>query len=137
MLPADYVRGVPDVPWTSRAAMEPGDQYLVLVSHLALKRISSTVQFFRGVTAVRKQLEQADGLIAYTLRAKPLARDYWTLSVWKDQSALQEFVRTPPHVRLMGSLKPVMGATKFVQWEITGAEGRPDWSAAIARLSPA
>ena len=117
--------------------MEEGAQYLVVVSYLPLKKMSSTVLFFRGVTAVRKQLAQADGLIAYTLRAKPLARDYWTLSVWKDQSALQDFVRTPPHVRLMDSLKPVMGATKFVQWEISSADGHPDWSAALARLNPA
>jgi hypothetical protein len=41
------------------------------------------VRFFRGVSAVRKQLANADGLVGYTLRAKPLARDYWTLSVWK------------------------------------------------------
>ena len=116
--------------------MEAGAQYLVMVSYLPLKKISSTVQFFRGVTAVRKQLTQTDGLIAYTLRAKPLARDYWTLSVWKDQSALQDFMRTPPHVRLMESLKPVMGETKFGQWEITAADGRPDWSAALARLNP-
>ena len=27
--------------------------------------------------------DNADGLVGYTLRAKPLARDYWTLSVWK------------------------------------------------------
>ncbi len=68
--------------------MEPGSGYLVMASHLPLKRISSTVRFFRGVTAVRRQLAAADGLVGYTLRAKPLARDYWTLSVWKDEGFL-------------------------------------------------
>ena len=63
--------------------MEPGTGYLVMASHLPLKRITATVRFFRGVFAVRKQLATADGLIGYTLRAKPLARDYWTLLVWK------------------------------------------------------
>jgi hypothetical protein len=60
--------------------MEPGTGYLVMASHLPLKRITATVRFFRGVSAVRKQLATADGLIGYTLRARPLARDYWTLS---------------------------------------------------------
>jgi len=47
-----------------------------MASHLPLKRISATVRFFRGVAAVRRQLTAADGLVGYTLQAKPLARDY-------------------------------------------------------------
>ena len=43
---------------------------------------------------MRKQLATAGGLIGYTLRAKPLARHYWTLLVWKDNTALREFMRT-------------------------------------------
>jgi hypothetical protein len=115
--------------------MEPARSYLVMASYLPLTRITSTVRFLRAVTAIRKQLADADGLVGYTLRAKPLARDYWTLSVWTDDSALHAFMRAPPHVQLMGSLKPYMGATKFVQWEIASADGRPSWAGALDRLS--
>ena len=31
----------------------------------------------------------------------------------------------PPHVRLMASLRPVMGPAKFVTWTIYAADGRP------------
>ena len=102
-----------------------------MASHLPLKRVTSTVQFFRAVFAVRKQLAGAEGLVGYTLRAKPFARDYWTLSVWTDQAALSEFMRTAPHAEIMGSLKPIMGTTKFVQWGITSADGRPGWPEAL------
>ncbi len=61
---------MPDLPWTARAEMEPGTGYLVMASHLPLSRIAATVRFFRAVSAVRKQLATADGLIGYTLRAK-------------------------------------------------------------------
>ena len=115
--------------------MEPGSDYVVMASHLPLKRISSTVRFFRGVSAVRKQLAVADGLVGYTLRAKPLARDYWTLSVWTNQGALRAFMRTPPHVQLMTSLKPYMGPTKFVTWSIGAADGRPSLAGALQRLT--
>jgi hypothetical protein len=54
--------------------------------------------------------------------------------VWTDDSALRAFMRTPPHVGLMSSLKPIMGTTKFVQWEITSADGRPGWDGALDRL---
>jgi hypothetical protein len=126
---------VPDLPWTTRAELEPGSDYLVMASHLPLTRISATVQFFRGVSAVRKQLATADGLVGYTLRARPLARDYWTLSVWQDNTALSEFMRTPPHVQLMTSLKPLMGPTKFITWTISAADGRPSLAGAVERLA--
>jgi hypothetical protein len=77
----------------------------------------------------------ADRLVGSTLRAKPLARDYWTLSVWKDETALREFMRTPPHVQLMTSLKPFMGATEFVTWSISAADGRPSLAGALTRLT--
>jgi hypothetical protein len=75
-----------------------------------------------------------DGLIGHTLRARPLARNYWTLSVWNDNTALREFMRTPPHVQVMTSLKPYMGPTKFVTWTISAADGRPSMAGALEHL---
>ena len=60
---------MPDLPWTVRAEMEPGTGYLVMASHLPLKRISAIVRFVRDVSAVRTELAAADGLVGYTLRA--------------------------------------------------------------------
>jgi heme-degrading monooxygenase HmoA len=115
--------------------MRPGIGYLVMASHLPLKRITYTVRFFRAVSAVRGQLATTDGLIGYTLRARPLARDYWTLSVWQDDTALRAFMRTPPHVQIMSSLKPVMGPTKFVTWQVSADDGRPTMTTALEHLA--
>jgi hypothetical protein len=115
--------------------MEPGGGYLVMASYLPLRSITSTLRFFRAVAAVRKQLSSTEGLVGYTLRAKPLARDYWTLSVWNDRAALEQFMRTAPHSGVMGSLSPFMGPTKFVQWQITTADGRPSWTEAFEHLA--
>jgi hypothetical protein len=117
--------------------MEPGAEYLVLASYLPLRRFSATIGFFRAVSAVRKQLAHADGLVGYTLRARPVARDYWTLSVWSGQGALRAFVRTQPHVELMRSLRPHMNPTKFVYWSITRADGLPSFTDALERLGAA
>jgi heme-degrading monooxygenase HmoA len=124
-----------DLPWTTHAEMQPGSDYLVMASHLPLQRLKSTVRFFRAVSAIRKQLATADGLVGYTLRAKPLAREYWTLSVWQDDAALRAFMRTPPHVGVMTSLRPHMGPTKFLTWMIPAADGRPSLTDALQRLS--
>lgn len=117
--------------------MQPGNGYLVMASHLPLKRITGTARFFQAVLAVRGQLAAADGLIGYTLRARPLSRDYWTLSVWADEAALRAFMRTPPHVQIMSSLTPLMGTTKFVTWTISAADGRPTMAGALERLAAA
>jgi len=126
---------MPDLPWTTRAEMEPGTTYLVMASYLPLNRITATVRFFRAVSAVRKQLANADGLVGYTLRANPLSRQYWTLSVWKDDGALGEFMRTSPHVHVMSSLRPFMGPTKFVTWTVSAADGRPGMTSALEHLA--
>jgi len=124
-----------DLPWTTREDMQPGSEYLVMASHLPLRRITSTARFFRAVSAIRKQLAAADGLVGYTLRAKPLARDYWTLSVWRDETALHAFMRTSPHVGVMTSLNPLMGPTKFIRWTIATADGHPSLADALQRLA--
>ena len=126
---------MPDIPWTAAGDMEPGREYVVMASHLPLRRLTSTLRFFRAVAAIRKQLRSADGLVGYTLRARPLARKYWTLSVWDDRATLAQFMRTPPHVGIMSSLKPLMAPTRFVQWQITAGDGRPSWSDALERLA--
>ncbi|HXC79622.1 MAG TPA: antibiotic biosynthesis monooxygenase [Candidatus Acidoferrum sp.] len=124
-----------DLPWSGRGSMEPGHTYVAMASHLPLTRLSATVTFVVAVRAIRRQLADVDGLIGYALRAKPLNRDYWTLSVWRDESSLGAFVKSSPHAELMRSLKPTIGPTKFVQWEISSADGRPSWTAAIERLT--
>jgi hypothetical protein len=44
-------------------------------------------------------------------------------------------MQNPPHVGVMASLKPFMGPTKFVQWQITAPDGRPNWTEALERLA--
>ena len=73
-------------------------------------------------------------LLGFTFRAKVLSKRYYTLSVWQDEGALTEFVRTLPHLETMRALGPHMGETRFVRWTIAGSEVPPTWESAIARL---
>jgi len=89
---------------------------------------------FRGASAVRKQLAKTEGVIGFSLLARPLRKQYATLSVWSDDEALSMFSGESPHHELMGMLAPEMGPTKFVRWTISGSDGRPSWSDALQRL---
>jgi hypothetical protein len=114
--------------------MEPDREYLVLASSIPARRLGATGRMFAGATQVRRQLRGADGLVGYSLLARPLRKQYATLSVWLDDDHLAVFVRASPHVELMKQLAPEMGPTKFVRWTMRGADGRPSWSDALRRL---
>jgi quinol monooxygenase YgiN len=48
-----------------------------------------------------KQLASAEGVLGYSVLARPLSKQFWTLSTWKDEAALHAFVQYPPHVRII------------------------------------
>jgi len=75
-----------------------------------------------------------DGVLGFSMLAEPLRKHYATLSVWRDEAALDGFAKAHPHDRLMAELAPAMGATKFVRWTISGIDGRPSWNDALTRL---
>ena len=112
----------------------PAREYFVFASSLPLRRYGATVRFFRRVTAIRKQLAVAEGLIGYSLQAKPLARRYYTLSVWASEEAMDAFVRRDPHRTAMAALTRDMAPTRFERWTVRG-EAMPTWDEALRRLS--
>ena len=127
---------MPKLPWTaSETAAVPDQKYLVMASFLPLKSLATTVRFMRHVMAIRKQLRTAEGLIGYTLWAKPMSKRYWTLSVWESEEALHRFMATQPHAHVMKDLRPHMNPTKFVQWNVPGSAAHPTWDEALAHLA--
>jgi heme-degrading monooxygenase HmoA len=122
-------------PWKSIKALESDREYVVLASSIPPLSRRSTRRLFNGASAVRKQLASTEGLVGFSLLARPLRKQYATLSIWVDEHALAAFVAESPHHELMAGLSPEMGATKFVRWTISGSEGRPSWSEALRRLA--
>lgn len=121
-------------PWKWTSQLEPEREYLVLASSIPPLSRRSTWRLFRGSGVVRKQLSGTDGVMGFALLARPMRKQYATLSIWRDEAALEAFAGTEPHRQLMIGLKPEMGPTKFVRWTIRGAQGRPSWDDALQRL---
>lgn len=124
-------------PWKQRRAMDPDTEYLVMASSLPARDYAATPALFRGARATKRQLRDADGLVGFAMLARPLRKQYGSLSVWRDEAALQAFACTTPHGRLMRELAPRMGKTTFVRWSIKGSDGRPSWREAWERLDAA
>ncbi len=121
-------------PWKKISDLEPDAEYLVLASAIPAKSVRSTWRMFRGASAIRRQLSTTEGIIGFSLLARPLRRQYATLSLWTDQAALDAFVHASPHSEIMGALAAELGPTSFERWTTTGSQGRPSWSEALRRL---
>lgn len=128
---------MPDLPWVDAGPRDLGGEQVALLSQIPLRSYRATFRFLRDVWRVQQQLQEAAGLIGYSLRARPLSRQYWTLSVWESDRALLDFVRTPPHADVMSTLRGHMGPTRFVRWRVPGADPLPTWEHAIARAAAA
>ncbi len=88
-----------------------------------------------SLSGVDRKLRTSPGLIGYSLEAQPLARKFWTLSVWSDQQSLMDFVARVPHSRVMQELAPHLGKSQFARWTVESQEIPPDWNSAKARIT--
>jgi len=126
---------MPKTSWISFAPARPDTTYLALLSYLPLRHFRAIPKFFRYTTQTQRQLMTTPGIVGYALLARPFSRQFWTLSVWRDQQSLNDFVRQMPHSQIMQALAPHMGETNFAQWTVTSAEIPLDWPTALARLN--
>jgi nitrite reductase/ring-hydroxylating ferredoxin subunit len=125
---------VPALPWKSFATPESGREYPALLSRLPLKTFGAMPKFFRFVSGIRRQLAHSEGVIGYSLDAHPLAKEFWTLSVWEDREFLWRFVQRMPHSQAMQNLLPHMSETEFFHFELDGSSVPPDWQETKRRM---
>jgi quinol monooxygenase YgiN len=126
---------MPATPWRKFGSPDPNRDFIALLSYLPLKSYWRVPPFFLYSAQVMKQLASAQGLLGYSVLARPLTKRFWTLSAWKDEAALRAFVQHPPHVRLMAALAPHMDKTKFVRWMVKGSQLPLRWDDALRRFS--
>ena len=125
---------MPLLPWRTKLPAIPHQEYLVMASRLPL-RSHRTIPRFLGLTmSVARQLEGTSGLVGYRLLAQPMRKTFWTLSAWTDRDALDAFVRTMPHLAVMGKLRTHMGPTRFTTWMVPGSALPIAWDDAMERL---
>jgi hypothetical protein len=125
---------MPPLPWKTLSSPVLGEQYVALLSFLPLKSFVMIPKFMWFALQTQRQLSHSPGLIGYSLLAEPFQRRFWTLSAWQDSQNLMDFVQQIPHSKIMQSLTPHMGKTRFVRWTVTAADIPLNWKDAQARL---
>lgn len=124
---------MPDMPWKSFAEPDPEQEYLAVLTFLPVGRLRAMPSFMRYTQAVRRQLDGTEGVVGYTLRAQPLRRRFWTLSVWEDEEHLQRFIRESPHREAMASVARSLSGFKTTRFSLQGSAVPPAWDEALAR----
>jgi heme-degrading monooxygenase HmoA len=120
-------------PWVTFRQPDLEGEYLVLLSALPLKRFRDLGAFLLYTWRIQSQLRRAPGLLGYSLLARVLRRQFWTLSVWEGEAALQQFIVENPHGQVMRALQEKMGQTHFGRWNMRGSEFPPRWQEALVR----
>ncbi len=124
---------MPAKPWVTFQQPDPAREYLVLLSELPLRHFRDLGAFVLYTGRIQGQLKRTPGVLGYSLLTHIHKKRFWTLSVWEGESALQDFVVSPPHQHVMRSLHGKMGQTRFVRWTIRGTEFPPRWQDALAK----
>ncbi|CAO5246426.1 DUF3291 domain-containing protein [Frankia sp. AgKG'84/4] len=128
---------VPTLPWTapSGATAPTGGRIEVMASAFTLTSRRHTFRMMRVSMALRKSVLTSPGALGISLVARPLRRQYYTLSSWTDRAALDAFVRTSLHREAMRTLGPAMATGRFTFWQVGADAPAPTWEAAHERLA--
>lgn len=124
----------PPLPWKRLSDLDPTHEYLLVLTHLPVKRLTSLPRFLAYTRRIQKQLDAAPaGLIGYSLLAKPHRSRYWTLTAWSDAGSMRAFVRASPHRDAMTRMREILPNFQTTQWTLIGAAVPPSWHDALAR----
>jgi hypothetical protein len=125
---------MPTLPWITVRSAEPGAPALVMASRFRLRRRRDVPRFLLDSLRVHRQVRAADGALGVSLVARPLRREFLTLSAWQDRSALDAFVRAQPHAGAMRRHRPAMAESTFTFWTVPGGGAPIPWDDARRRL---
>ncbi len=109
-----------------------GDKVVVALTHATLSERRRN--FDEDVNLVANSLATTDGLIAYSLRKELLGDEAWTMTVWRDEAALEAFVASAVHQRAIRNSAQELAAARFWRFEIDRSMLPISWETALARM---
>jgi heme-degrading monooxygenase HmoA len=127
---------VPTLPWTATPTPADADtvaEPLVMASRFRLRRYRDVLPFLRDAVRVRALVRRSPGALGVSLVARPLRREFATLSAWRDRASLDAMVRAEPHPSIMRRYRATMADSAFAFY--APAEYPPTWAEAESRLA--
>lgn len=120
--------------WVRRAAAKEGKEYLAMVSYFRLKGFGIVPKFLWNALRIEWQLLTSQGLLGHSSGARLRSLEFWSLTVWESEEALQRFVHAQPHIGIMRTMRVHVARSEFVRWQVVGSGIPPDVEEAEAHL---
>ena len=81
-----------------------------------------------------KQVDDAPGIVGWSLGANLLRLDFYTLSAWQDAESLRQFVRAGDHLASLEQFEHDMRRKSiFIYYTVVGRDLPLRWDDALAR----
>jgi hypothetical protein len=126
---------MPTLPWTVPNPPGPGTRACAMASRFEVGSLLHVPRFFLKALSAWRQVGSAPGCLGASLVARPLRREFFTLSAWEDRDALYTFAGTEPHRGIMRGVRPIMRASTFTFWEVPADQLPLTWDDAKRRLA--
>lgn len=87
--------------------------------------------FWRRVSSVRSNIESNNGYLAGSIRREIFGSNAWTMTVWKDEDSIDNFIYSQEHERAMKEGAPAVKKGRFFRIRKQWRELPLAWEEAI------
>jgi len=104
-------------------------QVVVGITHVILNGNSdSNRKFWDNTNRVVESLPDHKGYLGHKLRKKLFVNDAWTMTIWENDDALNQFVRGDQHRQAMANGLPAVKSAQFLRLSLPRSQTPIDWS---------
>lgn len=112
---------------------DAGDTVTIGVTN-AVVRPFQRAAFDDYTRRVIKSLPENNGYIGHSVRSRILGNEVWTMTMWRDEDALNAFVRSDTHRAAMREGLSGVKRAKFLRSQWPRTSPPPTWDDILARL---
>lgn len=108
--------------------VDAGPEVVVALTHATLDGRTRGL-FDLSTQKVLDSIVESPGLIGYSVRTRVLGNEVWTMTVWRDEAALDAFAGSAAHREAIRMGMPAVIDAQFHRMMVPASEVPPTWSA--------
>jgi len=111
------------------------DSLLVVITYAKTGEDSDkNSAFWDNVTRVYDSMDSHSGLVGYSIRRELFGDQAWTITVWRDEESLRNFVSSKEHRQAMREGTGALADMAFARKQVSGGDIPIPWETAEAIL---
>jgi heme-degrading monooxygenase HmoA len=120
--------------WKQVSAVDPDREYVAFTSRFYMKSPRRVLRFLARTGGIEKQVDEAPGVVGWSLAANLFKMEFYTLSAWEDAESLQRFAREAEHGAVSREFELDMRRPSlFVHYGVKGRDLPLSWKDAVIR----